>query len=208
MRKTPIENVHPDATLLLAENSPKDDYNASKVGQLNHIEIKIESIDVFPDRTPMHLQTSLSSMSSSTTASLSSLLMLKKGVHIMITSNIDLANRLINDQFRVVFEFAYVDTSITKVYVILDDQNAMLKNLYDSNYKVVAIQRTEVNFIIRKNYSETFKRTQFSLTLAWVCTVHNVQGPALLISTVVLLELIKQGSLSHGQIYIDLSRST
>ena len=78
MRKTPIENGHPDATLLLAENSPKDDYNASKVGQLNHIEIKIESIDVFPDSTPMHLQTSLSSMSSSTTASLSSLLMLKK----------------------------------------------------------------------------------------------------------------------------------
>ena len=89
----------------------------------------------------------------------------------MITSNIDLANRLINGQFRVVFEFAYVDTSITKVYVILDDQNAMLKNLYASNYKVVAIQRTEVNFIIRKNSSETFKRTQFSLTLAWVCKV-------------------------------------
>ena len=48
MRKIPIENVHPDATLLLAENAPKDDYNASKIGQLNHFEIKIESIDVFP----------------------------------------------------------------------------------------------------------------------------------------------------------------
>ena len=47
MRKIPIENVHPDATLLLAENAPKDDYNASKIGQLNHFEIKIESIDVF-----------------------------------------------------------------------------------------------------------------------------------------------------------------
>ena len=55
MRKIPIENVHPDATLLFAENSPKDDYNASKIGQLNHLEIKIESIDVFPDSTPVHL---------------------------------------------------------------------------------------------------------------------------------------------------------
>ena len=78
MRKTPIENVHPDATLLFAENFPKDDYNASKIGQWNHLEIKVGSIDVFPDSTAMHLQTSLSSTSSSTTAGLSSLLKLKK----------------------------------------------------------------------------------------------------------------------------------
>ena len=32
MRKIPIENVHPDVTLLFAENPPKDDYNASKIG--------------------------------------------------------------------------------------------------------------------------------------------------------------------------------
>ena len=78
MRKIPIENVHPDATSLFPENSPKDDYNASKIAQLNHLEIKIESIDVFPDSTPMHLQTSLSSRSSSTPAGLLSLLKLKK----------------------------------------------------------------------------------------------------------------------------------
>ena len=55
MRKITIENVHPDATLLFAENSAKDDYNASKMGQLNHLESKIESIDIFPDSTPMFL---------------------------------------------------------------------------------------------------------------------------------------------------------
>ena len=124
MRKIPIKNVHPDATLLFAENSPEDDYNASKIGQLNHLEIKIESIDVFPDSLLMHLQTSLSSRSFSKTASLSSLLKLKKGVRVMVTSNIDLADRLINGQFGVVFDFAYIDSSITKVYVKLDDQNA------------------------------------------------------------------------------------
>ena len=54
----------------------------------------------------------------------------------MITSNIDLADRLINGQFGVVFDFAYIDSSITKVYVKLDDQNAgknaMSKDLYAS----------------------------------------------------------------------------
>ena len=121
---------------MFAENSPKNDYNASKIGPLNHLEIKIESVDVFPDSTPMHLQTSISSRSSSTTACLSSLLKLKKGVRIMIISNIDLADCLINSQFGVVFDFTYIDSSITKAYVKLDDQNAgknaMSKDLYAS----------------------------------------------------------------------------
>ena len=149
----------------------------------------------------MHLQGSLSSRSSSTTAGLSSFWKLKKGVRITITSNIDLANRLINGQFGVVFDFAYIDSSITKVYAKLDDQNAgknaMSKDLYASKYKVVPIQRIETNIIISKNSSETFKRTQFPLTLAWTCTVHKVS-----------LELIKQRSFSPGQIYVALSRST
>ena len=55
MRKIPIENGHPDTALLFTENSSKDDYNPSKIGQLYHFEKKIESIDVFPDSTPMHL---------------------------------------------------------------------------------------------------------------------------------------------------------
>ena len=59
---------------------------------------------------------------------------------------------MINGQFGVVFDFAYIDSSITKVYVKLDDQNAgknaMLKDLYASKYKVVPIQITEANIII------------------------------------------------------------
>ena len=211
MRKIPNKNVNPDPTLLFAESSPKDDYNASKIGQLNHLEIKIESIDVFPDSLSMHLQTSLSSRSSSTTASLSSLLKLKKGVRVMVTSNIDLADRLINGQFGVVFDFAYIDSSLTKVYVKLHDQNAgknaMSKDLYSSKYKAVPIQRIKANIITSKTSSEIFKRTQFPPTLAWTCTAHKVQGLTLLNSTVASLELIKQRSFSPGQIYVALSRS-
>ena len=71
--KNTYQKFTSDATLLFAETFPKDDHNACKIGQLNHLEIKIESsIDVFPDSTPMHLQT-FSSRSSSTTVDLSSL---------------------------------------------------------------------------------------------------------------------------------------
>ena len=127
----------------------------------------------------------------------------------MITSNIDLADRLINGQFGALFDFAYIDSPITKVYVNLDEQNAginaMSKDLYASNYKVVRIQRIKANIIISKNSSETFKRTQFPLILAWASTVHTVQGLTLLNSIVVSLKLIKQRSFSPGQIYVVLS---
>ena len=53
----------------------------------------------------------------------------------MITSNIDLADRLINGQFGVVFDFAYIDSSITKVYVKFDNQNTG-KNAKSKDFKV------------------------------------------------------------------------
>ena len=99
-------------------------------------------------------------------------------------------------------DFGYIDSSITKVYGELDDQNAgknaTSKDLYASKYKVVPIQRIEANVIISKNSSEIFKRTQFPLTLAVACIVHKVQCLTLLNSTVVSLELIKQKSFSPG----------
>ena len=70
MRKITIRNAHPHATSVFAEDSPKDDYSGCEIGQLNRFEVKIDDIDVFPDGTPIHLQTSLSSRSFSTSEGL------------------------------------------------------------------------------------------------------------------------------------------
>ena len=67
----------------------------------------------------------------------------------MITLNTDLADRLIKGQFGVAFDFAYNDSSITKVYVKLDDQNTgknvMSKDLYASKYNEFKDQFKELN---------------------------------------------------------------
>ena len=46
-RKINIKNSPPDATLICAENRPKDDYNISKLSKLNYTEIILKVIDVF-----------------------------------------------------------------------------------------------------------------------------------------------------------------
>ena len=61
LRKIDLNSVPLDATVIFSENKLKDEYNACKLSQLNHFQIKVEAIDLFPDTKPIHLQTSLSS---------------------------------------------------------------------------------------------------------------------------------------------------
>ena len=95
LRKINLNSVPVDATVIFAENKSNDEYNACKLNRLNQFEIEVEAIDLFPGTMPIHLQTSLSSRSCSATAGLPLCLKLKKGARTMITSDIDLSERLI-----------------------------------------------------------------------------------------------------------------
>ena len=73
----------------------------------------------------------------------------------MITSNIDLSNWVVNGQFGIAFDFGYISSSITKVYLKLDDEkasnNAMLKDPYASKQKLLPIQKIEAIIKINKS---------------------------------------------------------
>ena len=163
LRKIDLNSVPLDATVIFAENKLKDGYNAYKLSQLNHFEIKVEAIDLFPGTVPIHLQTSLSSRSYSGTAGLPLCLKLQKGAPVMIISNIDSSDGLDNGQFGIVFDFGYLSSSITKVYLKLDDEkggkNSILKDPYASKHTLVPIQEVEANIKTNKCSLETFKRT-------------------------------------------------
>ena len=55
----------------------------------------------------------------------------------MIKTNLDLNDRSINGQFGTVYDFGFINSSITKVYLKLNDENAgkkaMLKNSFALN---------------------------------------------------------------------------
>ena len=69
--------------------------------------------------------------------------------------------------------FGYLSSSITKVYLKLDDEkagkNSMLKDPYASKHKVVPIQEVEANIKTNKCSLETFKRTRFPSCMGMLC---------------------------------------
>ena len=46
----------------------------------------------------------------------------------MITTNIDLNDRLVNGLFGTVYDFGFINSSIIRVYLKLDDKNAGKKS--------------------------------------------------------------------------------
>ena len=97
-----------------------------------------------------------------------------------------MADRLLNGQFGLMFDFAYINSSITKVYVKLDDQkgskNAMSKTCMLQSIKLCQFR-------------------QLKQILSSVKIIQSM-GLTLLYSTVVSLQLIRERPFSPGQIYL------
>ena len=130
----------------------------------------------------------------------------------MLTTNIDISDKLINGQMGVVHDFAISDSKISKIYIKFDDPNAGLKlmrsDVYANNNNAVPISRTEADVpLTNTGTSYSVKRTQFPLMLGWACTIHKVQGLTLR-KVALSTELRKMRQFGHGQIYVALSRIT
>ena len=127
----------------------------------------------------------------------------------MLTTNIDIADRLINGQMgRTVRIAVSCNTNKpTAVYVKFDDDKAgnividKSTDSYAKQNRVVPIVPVLAKIKVRKGKgsSPEIQRTQFHLTLAWACTVHEVQGLTLE-NTVVSFQLFRQRSFNYGQI--------
>ena len=63
LRKIDLNSVPRNVIVTIAENNPKDEYNACKLSQLNQFEIKVAAIDLFLENMSIYLQASLSSRS-------------------------------------------------------------------------------------------------------------------------------------------------
>ena len=132
----------------------------------------------------------------------------------MLTTNVDISDRLINGQLGTVIKVAVdnVSNKPSTIFVKFDDSNAGLsaiRNLSCSFAKqnnLVPVKPVLARIKVRpgKPSSPEMQRLQFPVTLAWACKVQGLS----LDNIVVSFDLKKQRYFNYGQVYVALSRAT
>ena len=133
----------------------------------------------------------------------------------MLTTNIDIEDRLLNGQLGTIIKIDFDHNSQTSsiIDVKFDDEKAgnnlinKSNNQFAKKERVVPIEPILARFKLRpgKPSSPEVQRIQFPITLAWACTVHKVQGLTLH-KIVVSFNLERQKYFNYGQIYVAISR--
>ena len=210
------ENYPSDAIHIYAENKPVDEHNKNKLTQLPGAMFHLRAQDQYPTNVAQADIDRVLSKGRSDTGGLDYDIHVKEGARVMLTSNIDIADRLINGQIGTIIKL-HVNQNTQKpsvIYVKFDDdiagKNVISKstNQFVKDNNVVPIEPILAKIKIRpgKPSSPEIQRVQFPLTLAYAVTIHKIQGLSL-DKVVISFELFRQRSFNYGQVYVALSRS-
>ncbi|XP_057305364.1 uncharacterized protein LOC130642292 [Hydractinia symbiolongicarpus] len=198
-----------NATYIFAENQSASERNKKMLNSITSDEINIEVIDKIPENIPVQLVQNLNTRTQMETGGLARNLLLKLHAKVMLTSHIDVPDKLINGQIGTVHRLK----TDTRIYMKMEDIYTGLKAMRTDPYaiqeNVVPINRgeKEIKFNKHNPSSPSMKRLQFLLMLSWACTVHKVQRKTI-DKIVVCLDLLKQRAFHSGQNYVALSRVT
>ena len=203
-----------EALHIFAENSPAKVHNETMLKNLGSPLISIHAEDVIPKNCRNADVIQARNRSQSESGGLAFLLELKVDARVMITSNIDISDRLINGQLGVVKHLKLKHDKVTTIYLKLDDDKAGLKEIsgFDTlarRNNWVPIKKQETLIYIKSSKSTSspsIRRTQFPLMLSWACTVHKVQGLSLS-KGVVSFDLEKQSHSIKGRCMLLLVES-
>jgi len=152
------------------------------IKSINLPEINIEAVDKIPKNIPASQIRNLYNRSQMETGGLAQNLILKLQAKVMLTSNIDVSDKLINGQIGTVYKRTNSCGNVIKIYLKMDDNAAELKAMRTDAYvmqeNVVPIDKVkkEIKFNRYSPSSPSMKRLQYPLMLYWACTVHKVQG--------------------------------
>ena len=155
-----------------------------------------------------HIDLSTLSDKRSETGGLHGVLKLAIGACVMLTTNVDVSDGLVNGaRGEVVHIVSNNDHMVTSVLVKFDNQQVGIKAIQSSPYRntfpnAVPLNKYEVVFLAKGKQGSEITRLQFPLTLAWATTIHKVQGLTL---DEIVVDM-KGGRFSPGQAYVAFSR--
>lgn len=200
-----------EALHLFAENYSVNIHNLKMLDSLSTHSFVIPCIDKYPREFSERMINRVKEMRQTDTGGLAFELKLKIGARIMLLSNIDIDDRLINGQIGTVAHIVSRNSRVEIIYIKFDDNKAGLKAQRKDKFarysQIVPIERTEANFSLNNkgNSLNSITRTQFPLMLSYGCTIHKVQGLTLN-SAVISFDLVKQKCFNPGQMYVAMSR--
>ena len=212
----PADTFYPTHALhIFAENAPVDQHNNEHLDHSTTPLYELKATDQYPPNVTKQDIDRVLARGRSETGGLDSVILAKENARVMLTTNIDINDRLINGQMGTITKIVINhNTKPSVIYIKLDDSQAGIKAKEKCTERyvrdgAVPIQPVLARITVRpgKPSSPEIQRLQFPLTLAWACTVHKVQG--LTLSDVVIsFDLNREKHFNCGQIYVALSRAT
>ena len=207
-------NYPHDVLHIWAENNPVNQYNNMRLQEINKPLFYLRATDQYPANVSEQEIENLLGRQRSDTGGLDFEISVKETARVMLTTNIDIADRLINGQLGTIMRInvSPMTQKPTIIYIKFDDSKAGKNVINKSNNhfakknNFVPIEPILARFKVtpEKPSSPEIQRVQFPITLAWACTVHKVQGLTL-DKIVVSLSLNGQKYFNYGQIYVAIS---
>ena len=190
-------------------NADVDDHNDHMLrripSSIRRYEVKAN--DAVTSQT-QHVNLASLSSKRAETGGLHGVLKIAIGARVMLTTNIDVTDGLVNGARGEVVHIVTNDSNdVTTVLVRFDSQQVGVKSSQASQYRVmypnaVPVSKVEVVFLAGGKRGAEITRLQFPLTLSWATTIHKVQG--LTLDAIVVN--MKGTRFSAGQIYVAVSR--
>ena len=166
----------------------------------------IQACDAVAGQT-YHVELTTLSEKRTDTGGLHSLLKLAIGARIMLTTNVDVSDGLVNGARGEVVHIAVnSENNVTHILINFDNPEVGAKAKHATHFRnypdAVPLTRHETLFLARGKHGSEVTRIQFPLTLAWATTIHKVQGLTL---DEIVVDM-KGGHFSPGQAYVAFSR--
>ena len=193
-----------DAVHIFAENSLVKNHNQCKLDELPGAEIELKAIDKLPSNITDAVLNRIYERSQMDTGGLAYNMVIKMNAKVMLTTNVNVEDKLCNGQIGVIRHIKYDRSNRPhKIYLRMEDEVIGIRTMQTDSYarsnNLVPIERVEKEIKIKKNRpsSPSIKRLQLPLVLSWACTVHKVHSktfPKIVFS----FQLLKQRSFNTG----------